>query len=129
MIVDDYDQHGEATTLLNRMRTRGVLPDVMTYTALISGSKRTADCAHAESVFEEMLTYGVKPNCRTCTAMLKVRVFCLFVFVVSGPSVWTYAFSISDRLFFAAALAGGVVWCGSEVIVIYSTGAPAVPSC
>lgn len=75
MVVNDlsYDQHGEATLLLHRMRTRGVQPDVMTYTALISGSKRTADCVQAESIFEEMLTYGVKPNCRTCTAMLRVR--------------------------------------------------------
>ncbi|CAN0375240.1 unnamed protein product, partial [Laminaria digitata] len=58
--------------MLTRMRSSGVSPDVTTYTTMLSGCKRDADWMRAEGFMSEMQAFGIRPNTRTCTAMIKV---------------------------------------------------------
>lgn len=67
-------QYEQIMAILVRMRSTGVQPDVTTYTAMLAGCKRSADWIRAESLVSDMQAYGVKPNSRTTTAMLKVRI-------------------------------------------------------
>ncbi|KAM0939719.1 putative tetratricopeptide-like helical domain superfamily [Dioscorea sansibarensis] len=53
------------------MKTRGRLPNAVTFTALINGFSRCGELDHARRLFDKMLSSGVSPNCLTYSVLLK----------------------------------------------------------
>lgn len=51
----------------------GVLPDVYTYSSVVSAYAKMRDVASAVKVLSDMAKNGVKPNGYTCSAVMQVR--------------------------------------------------------
>jgi pentatricopeptide repeat protein len=55
-------QHGQALHLFEHMQLHGVVPDVITYNALMNSCAKGKQLKHAQKVFQAMQRQGVVPN-------------------------------------------------------------------
>merc|ERR1719291_1479753 len=58
--------------LLREMRANGIAPNAFTYTSLICGCEKVAQCDKAIELFNDMHGDGVTPNLLTCNTVLGI---------------------------------------------------------
>ena len=54
------------------MKQRGIVPNVITYSALISALQKAKRPAQALKIFEEMQQHGIVPNVITYSALISL---------------------------------------------------------
>lgn len=60
----------EAFSLLKDMRARGLVPNRVTYSALINACGRAGQLARAFQTLDEMCSAGIEPNVVTWTTLI-----------------------------------------------------------
>ncbi|KAB2623108.1 pentatricopeptide repeat-containing protein [Pyrus ussuriensis x Pyrus communis] len=68
--IDEEERIQEALTLLENMTTKGIKPDVVTFTSLISASCKSGNWEEGVRFFKTMIGYGALPNIVTYNAVL-----------------------------------------------------------
>jgi pentatricopeptide repeat protein len=90
-------QWDAAEAVLETMATRGVRPNPMTYTVLLTGCAQSLRAEAAQRVMARMQADGLEPNAHTLTALVTVYAACgewrravaVFQDVRAGCAVWS----------------------------------------